>query len=274
MKKNIDHFTVEGFGEEWNAYKQTDPNALKSSFDQYFSIFPWELVNTSSEGFDMGCGSGRWASFVAPHVGKLNCVDPSEKALRVAKINLREQNNCTFEQSIVDECSLENCSQDFGYSLGVLHHIPDTLKAMQICVSKLKPGAPFLVYLYYRFDNRSHIFKAIWLVSDAFRRIICILPFYLKLPVTKLIAIIIYYPLARFSLFLEKLGLSVNNFPLSDYRQKSFYVMATDALDRFGTRLEQRFTKNEIHKMMVASGLESIKFSDATPFWVAVGYKA
>ena len=39
-------------------------------------------------------------------------------------------------------------SMDFGYSLGVLHHIPDTKEALQKCVSKLKPGAPFLVYLY------------------------------------------------------------------------------------------------------------------------------
>jgi 2-polyprenyl-3-methyl-5-hydroxy-6-metoxy-1,4-benzoquinol methylase len=43
---------------------------------------------------------------------------------------------------------------DFGYSLGVLHHIPDAQKALSDCVKKLKLGAPFLVYLYYSFDNR------------------------------------------------------------------------------------------------------------------------
>jgi hypothetical protein len=48
--------------------------------------------------------------------------------------------------------------------------------------------------------------------------------------------------------------------------------MRTDALDRFGTRLEQRFTKQEIQKMMESSGLENIKFSEDTPFWTAVGF--
>ena len=37
--------------------------------------------------------------------------------------------------------------------------------------------------------------------------------------------------------------------------------MRTDARDRFGTPLEQRFTKSEIKKMMEEAGLEKIKFS-------------
>ena len=49
--------------------------------------------------------------------------------------------------------------------------------------------------------------------------------------------------------------------------------MRTDALDRFGTRLEQRFTKKEIHLMMTESGLRDIKFSNEVPFWTAVGFK-
>jgi len=50
--------------------------------------------------------------------------------------------------------------------------------------------------------------------------------------------------------------------------------MRTDALDRFGTRLEQRFTRDEIERMMQASGLEDIQFRDGPPFWVACGSKA
>ena len=49
--------------------------------------------------------------------------------------------------------------------------------------------------------------------------------------------------------------------------------MKTDALDRFGTRLEHRFTKDEIYRMMDKAGLTEIKFSDKIPYWVAVGIK-
>ena len=144
---------------------------------------------------------------------------------------------------------------------------------MKNCVSKLKPGAPFLVYLYYRFDNKPLLYALIWRVSDIVRRAVCRLPFSLKLYFTKIVAALVYFPLARVSLAAERIGFDVKSIPLSDYRDKSFYVMSTDALDRFGTRLEQRFTREEIHRMMEVSGLESIRFSEATPFWVAVGFK-
>lgn len=49
--------------------------------------------------------------------------------------------------------------------------------------------------------------------------------------------------------------------------------MRTDALDRFGTKLEQRFSKKEIILMMKKSGLKNIKFSDHPPYHCALGYK-
>jgi len=62
-------------------------------------------------------------------------------------------------------------------------------------------------------------------------------------------------------------------FPLAWYRSRSYYTMRTDALDRFGTKLEKRFTAAQIRKMMEDSGLERIVFSDTAPYWCAVGYK-
>jgi hypothetical protein len=49
--------------------------------------------------------------------------------------------------------------------------------------------------------------------------------------------------------------------------------MRTDALDRFGTALEKRFTKEQIASLMVGAGLTNVRFSDSFPFWCAVGEK-
>ena len=59
--------------------------------------------------------------------------------------------------------------------------------------------------------------------------------------------------------------------PLAPYRTNSFYTMRTDALDRLGTRLEQRFTRAEVAAMMERAGLENVRFSEGVPFWTAVG---
>ncbi len=88
---------------------------------------------------------------------------------------------------------------------------------------------------------------------------------------TTAIAATVYWPLARAARVSERLGARVDSFPLSSYRETSFYTMRTDALDRFGTRLEQRFSRAEIEEMMVATGLEQIVFSPRPPYWVAVG---
>jgi len=271
---NIDKTVVNGFGDEWERFDQSTLSKKEhfDLFERYFSIFPWELISEKSVGFDMGCGSGRWAKLIAPRVGTLHCVDPST-ALLVARKNLSNLNNCIFHSSSVDEFSVQSNSMDFGYSLGVLHHIPNTQSALIDCVDKLKSGAPFLVYLYYAFDNKPLWFRALFKISNYIRLFVSRLPHTFRYYASQLLAVFIYFPLSRFSFLLEKLGLNVDKIPLSAYRHSSFYTMRTDALDRFGTQLEQRFTKIEIEEMMIAAGLVDIKFNSTIPFWCAVGIK-
>lgn len=270
---NSDPKTVEGFGDEWSRFDQTgmSDEDTKRLFEGYFSIFPWAALPKDAVGFDLGCGSGRWAKLVAPRVGTLHCIDPSI-AIEVARKNLGLHANCEFHQAGVDDIPLIDQSMDFGYSLGVLHHIPDTHAALAACVTKLKPGAPFLLYLYYAFDNRPVWFRVLWQVSDRVRKVVSRMPHGLRHAMSQMIAGLVYWPLARIAKLAEILGVKVANFPLSAYRDRGFYVMRTDALDRFGTRLEQRFTKVEIKAMMASAGLESIKFSEEIPYWCAVGY--
>lgn len=273
---NADAHTVAGFGDEWSRFDQSDlsPNDHEAIFQSYFSVFPWDKLPANAEGFDAGCGSGRWALKVAPRVGKLHCLDASAEALTVAKRNLRSVANCVFHHASAEAPPIEPNSQDFGYSLGVLHHVPDTLSALRACVRLLKPGAPFLLYLYYAFDNRPTWFRALWQVSEVGRKTISSLPYPARYAVTQAIAAGVYLPLARTAAALERVGVDVDAFPLSLYRNRSFYVMRTDALDRFGTRLEKRYTRDEMRSLMESAGLERIRFREAMPYWCAVGYRS
>ena len=274
MSNNIDPKTVESFGDEWSRFNQvgmSDEEARKR-FDEYFSVFPWSVISSESVGFDMGCGSGRWARFVAPKVGKLHCVDPSE-AIKVARTNLSHHGNITFHHESLDTHNIPPGSQDFGYSLGVLHHVPDTSAAMRACANLLKPGAPLLLYLYYAFDNRPWWFRRLWRMSDFIRQIIYRLPPSVKHIITDIIAVLVYLPLATFSKLMERIGFRVDNVPLSYYRQCSFYTMRTDARDRFGTPLERRFSKKQVCEMMDKAGLVNVRFSDTAPYWCVVGIK-
>lgn len=270
---NLDAKTVAAFGDEWTVYSQErlDPTEHRRLFEQYFSLFPFDALPPNAEGFDLGCGTGRWAALVAPRVGKLHCIDPAEKALTVARRCLGQTPNVIFHEASVDGMPLADASQDFGYSLGVLHHIPDTQAAIAACVRKLKPEAPFLVYLYYAFDNRPRWFRALWRASELGRKSISRLPFRLRNAATTTIAGAVYWPLARAASAAERMGAKVGNWPLAEYRYRSFYSMRTDALDRFGTPLEHRFTRAQIETMMWRCGLIDIQFREGPPYWVACG---
>ena len=273
--QNIDPDVAAGFGHEWSTFRQNEdefsPADREAIFRSYFHIFPWEELPPNPVGIDVGCGSGRWSVMVAPKVGHLHLLDASPEALAVAKANLARVGNVSFHLASVGDIPLADNSLDFAFSLGVLHHVPDTEAAIRSVVAKLKVGAPFLIYLYYALDNRPLWYRTIWRFSNVVRIVISTLPPAMRLIFSQIIAATIYWPLARLAALIERAGVSPALIPLESYRNRKFYVMRTDAYDRFCTRLEQRFTRGQIEQMLSSAGLDDIRFSDEVPYWCAIG---
>jgi ubiquinone/menaquinone biosynthesis C-methylase UbiE len=276
---NLDLQLARGFGREWSTFRQ-DPDHLSQQqrqaiFDDYFCIFPWHLLpEGGGVGLDVGCGTGRWSVLVAPRVQHLHLLDPSVEALNVAKENLRGMNNVSYHLNSVAAIPLPPKSLDFAFSLGVLHHVPDTEAAIAAIADKLKRNAPFLVYLYYALDNRPIWFRLLWRLTDLVRLAVSRLPHPLRLVISQAVAALIYWPLSRIARFLSRRGGTADALPLSYYADKSFYVMRTDAYDRFCTRLEKRFRKSEIEGILARTGFKNVTFSTKQPFWCAVGIKS
>ena len=85
--------------------------------------------------------------------------------------------------------------------------------------------------------------------------------------VTDLIALTVYWPLFASPLAVVDCPWLL---PLSYYRHCSFYTMRTDARDRFGTPLEQRFSRAQISQMCISAGLVDLRFSSHAPYWCVV----
>lgn len=272
---NVDARTVVGFGREWAQFDQSQlpREEAAAHFGRYFALVPWEELPDDAVAVDIGCGSGRWAALVGELVPNLVCIDPSSDALAVARRTLHDRPGVTFAQAEVGSLPIADESADLVYSLGVLHHVPDTARAIAECARKVKPGGFLLLYLYYRFDDRPAWFRALWRCSDVLRRAIALSPFALRRRVTDIIALTVYWPLARTARLAARRGHDVRNMPLSFYRDTSLYTMRTDALDRFGTALEHRFTRPEITAMLQDAGLRDIRFRDGEPYWCVLGRK-
>ena len=272
---NLDPRLVKGFGHEWLRFtnEALSEAELREMFDRYTEIFPWEDLPADAEGFDAGCGSGRWARFFAPRVGLLHCVDASEAALDVAREALSGHANVEFRHEDLSSMGLADGTCDFGYCLGVLHHVPDPAHALATCVAKLKPGAPFLVYLYYDLEGRGWLQRRMFDVATMVRAVVSRLPLRARAVVADVLAAVVYWPLALVARLVEKIGWDPSLVPLFQYRNRSFYVMRNDALDRFGTRLEKRYSKEQVRLLLEGAGLENVTFSDGPPWWVAVGWR-
>ena len=122
------------------------------------------------------------------------------------------------------------------------------------------------------FDGRPWWYRQLWRLSELLRHPISRAPRPIRYLCSQVAAATLYWPLSRLARLAERLGFSPDSFPLSFYRRRSFYLLRTDALDRFGARLDQRFTRVEIETMMHDAGLDDVIFSSRAPFWCAVGF--
>ena len=273
---NIDMNTVHSFGKEWKTFHHFSDAEVKKIGDTYFDIITSGMTGNEKIAADFGCGTGRWSKYFHDKVGAIAAIDPSE-AIFVAGQFLNGIDNVHLYKASIDNLPFADDYFDFGFSLGVLHHIPDTQKAMNACVKKIKPGGYFLVYLYYNLDNRGFLYKTLFFLSSLVRRLVSRMPYGLKKWVCNFLAVVFYMPFVLFSRLLRLMrvpGKVRSRVPLNTYENKSFYIIRNDALDRFGTPLEQRFSRRQIQEMMLASGLTGIVFSEQPPYWHATGRKS
>ncbi|MFN6943737.1 MAG: class I SAM-dependent methyltransferase [Cytophagaceae bacterium] len=275
VDNNIDWKTVESFGDEWAIFSSFEEKEIKRIGDQYFDIIDDRIIDENSYVLDVGCGTGRWTRYISDKVGFVEAIDPSSAVVQASHM-LKDKKNVRITQAEVDHIPFEDGSFDLVFSLGVLHHIPDTKAGIKKCVEKVKPGGRFMVYLYYNLDNRSVFFKGIFYFSNIIRFVVSSLPKTIKRAFSDLLAILLYLPFISLAKFLNKFSLTrgiVKFIPLSYYRDKSFTVIRNDSLDRFGTPIEHRFSKKQIELMLKEAGLTDIRFSDNEPYWHAVGKK-
>lgn len=270
--KNIDKEVVETFGEEWLKFNAFSEKDILVAGNEYFDILNEKVINKDSYILDIGCGTGRWSKYLSSKVGFIEAIDPSNAVFAANKL-LENINNIRITKASVDNIPFEDNTFDFAMSIGVLHHIPDTQQAMKDAVKKVKIGGYFYCYLYYNLENRGFIFKNLFALSTKVRNKVSKMKSKNKKIVCDLIAIFFYMPFVIMTRILNLFSLDKisKKIPLNDYSNKSFFIIRNDALDRFGTTLEQRFSKKQVIEMMENSGLKEIIVSNGSPFYHAIG---
>jgi SAM-dependent methyltransferase len=96
---------------------------------------------------DAGCGMGRFAEIAADAGAEVHAVDLSE-AVFAARANLRHRPNVHIYRADIMALPFREQTFDFIYSIGVLHHTPDTKRAFLRLVPLLRRGGQVSIWVY------------------------------------------------------------------------------------------------------------------------------
>lgn len=160
---------AESFGKEWNWFSTTqldrpeeERTESRQTFFEKTGFSPDELAGKTV--LDVGCGMGRFAQVAADHGARVVGVDLSV-AVEAANANLGHLPDTAFLQADVFDLPIREESFDLIYSIGVLHHTPDTRAAFASLPRLLRPGGRIAIWVY----ADEHRWR--YLVADLLRRL-------------------------------------------------------------------------------------------------------
>jgi ubiquinone/menaquinone biosynthesis C-methylase UbiE len=176
------------FGFQWARFARVQLDSasrLTRSRDTFVTKTGWTTAELAGERIlDAGCGMGRFTEVCCDAGAEVYAVDLSN-AVEVAAQNLRDRKGVHFFQADIFRLPFADESFDRVFSIGVLHHTPDTKAAFYRLVRLVRPGGRIAIWVY------STKLRAM-LGSELLRPVTSRLPRGLMLQATK-VAIPLYY---------------------------------------------------------------------------------
>jgi len=259
--------TQESFGYEWthfNDWKQSG----ETNFNDYFQGLDLSSLRHALV-LDGGCGMGRHARQIAPHAANVVALDFS-RAIDQAARNVGDLPNVSCVQADLFALPLADGRFDFVYSLGVLHHLADTERALHGLVAKLRPGGRLRIYLYWK----KHGWKGRLLaLATAARRVTTRMPFWLLRAACFALSVGLFAGVVLPYRLLSAAGVrGLDDWPLFVYSKYPFNVLYNDQFDRFSAPIEKRYDPDDVRRLLEGAGLRDVTVRPCFG-WIADGIK-
>jgi SAM-dependent methyltransferase len=152
------------FGFEWQRHRRTQldrtlrTNESEIVFKEKTGLTPEDV--RGKRVLDIGVGTGRFSDVIARWGGEPFGCDLS-LAVETARRNLEIYPNAFVAQANLFSLPFRPQSFDIVFSIGVLHHTPDTFAATKAILSYVKPGGTLVIWVYEKntFQKYSNIYR-------------------------------------------------------------------------------------------------------------------
>jgi SAM-dependent methyltransferase len=138
------------FGFEWNRHNKTQLDTATRHESEETLIEKTSFKREDFEGklvLDVGCGMGRFSDVASRWGATVVGIDLTH-AVDAAYANIGGRDNVHLAQADVFKLPFRDGTFDFIFSIGVLHHTPDTRAAFEQLPRLLKPGGRIAVWVY------------------------------------------------------------------------------------------------------------------------------
>jgi SAM-dependent methyltransferase len=257
--------TIRDFGEQWLRYP--DNEGYYASLELFADILSPFVTTDQIRGCtvaEIGSGTGRIVTLLleagANHV---IAVEPSD-AFEILCKNLRQSPKVSCLKMTGDQLPHDR-PLDFVFSIGVLHHIPNTRPVVEAVFKALRPGGQFFAWLYGQEGNRFYL---------ALLRPLRILTKRLPPPLLAALVELMYWPLVFYIRLCHLLPLPMRAYILRVFEKMSPQKRRLILYDQLNPCYAKYYTRSEAQELLADHGFQDVRVHHRHGYsWTVIGTK-
>lgn len=236
------------FGFEWNVHNKTqlDTTSKHESEDTFIEKTGFRPADLRGKlVLDVGCGMGRFSDVASRWGATVVGIDLTS-AVDAAYANIGTRDNVHLAQANVFDLPFRDETFDLIFSIGVLHHTPNTRAAFDQLPRLLKPGGKIAVWVY------TSTMGSWSRTSDRYRRVTTRLPKRLLYAMCHIA--IPWYHLTRLPRVGPVFGriLPIRNHPDPEWR-------VLDTFDWYSPAYQWKHSESEVREWFASQSLIELK---------------